>query len=70
VAVYVVLLARTPPVGVNVATVPAPFKVTVPPTATPPGAASVKVVPLIEDALIAMLKVAVIGAFMATFAAP
>jgi hypothetical protein len=65
----VVLFARTPPVGTNVATVPAVFNATVPVTATPPGAATVKVVPLIVAALIAWLKVALIVALMATFEA-
>jgi hypothetical protein len=42
-----------------------------PPTATPPGAETVKVVvPFTEAELIGMLKVAVMGAFTATFARP
>jgi hypothetical protein len=69
VAVYVVSFVRVPLVGTNVAAVPAVFKVTVPVTATPPGAATVKVVPLIVAALIAWLKVALIAALTATFEA-
>jgi hypothetical protein len=63
----VVPYARAAP-GVNVAT--PPEYETVPVTAAPPCAATVKVVALIEAELIAWLKVAVIVAFTATFAEP
>jgi hypothetical protein len=67
----VVLSARVPLVGVNVATNPLELKEADPPTATPPGAETVKVVvPFTEAELIGMLKVAVMGAFTATFARP
>jgi hypothetical protein len=54
--------------GVNVATVPE--YVTAPATAAPPGPATVKVVVLIEAALIAWLKVAVTVALMITSVVP
>jgi hypothetical protein len=63
----VVPFARAAP-GVNVAT--PPEYETVPVTAAPPCAATVKVVVVIEAALIASLKVAVIVVLTATFAEP
>jgi hypothetical protein len=54
--------------GINVATVPE--YVTAPATAAPPGPATVKVVVLIEAALIAWLKVAVTVELMITSVAP
>jgi hypothetical protein len=54
--------------GVNVAT--PPEYETVPVTAAPPGAVTVKVVALIEAELIVSLKVAVIVVLTATFAEP
>jgi len=61
-----VLYARTP-AGVNVAVVP--LYVTAPDTA-PLGPVTVKVVVLIVAGFIAMLKVALIVVFTATFIAP
>jgi hypothetical protein len=66
----VVLFARAPLVGVNVATNPFTLKTALPGTSMPPGSWTVKVVvPLIEAASIASLKVALTVAFVATFVA-
>ena len=63
-------MVRAPDVGVNVATNPLPLKTALPGTAVPHGAWTVKVVvPLIEDASIASLKVALMTAFVATLVA-
>jgi hypothetical protein len=67
VPVYVVPYARAP-VGVNVAV--NPLYVTAPETAAPLGPVTVKVEPVIEAGLIAMLKVALMGVLIATFVAP